>query len=67
MGAVFGALFGGAGGSSAGSMTDLFSGSWGFASGGMAPANGIFEVNERGFELATVGNKDYMLTGPNPV
>lgn len=39
----------------------------GFASGGWAPANGLFEINERGFEIATVGNKDYMLTGPSPV
>ena len=39
----------------------------GKASGGTARANTMYEVNERGFEMATVGGRDYMLTGNNPV
>jgi hypothetical protein len=39
----------------------------GAASGGWRPGNSMFEVNERGFEMATVGGHDYMLTGPSPV
>ncbi len=43
----------------------LFGG--GKASGGIARPNTIYEVNERGLEMATVGGKDYMLTGDQPV
>jgi len=43
----------------------LFGG--GKASGGWAKPNTIYEVNERGFEMATVGGRDYMLTGDQPV
>ena len=39
----------------------------GKASGGWASSNRIFEVNERGLEMATVGGRDYMLTGNQPV
>lgn len=39
----------------------------GKANGGWASANRIFEVNERGLEMATVGGRDYMLTGNQPV
>ncbi|MHB1330134.1 MAG: hypothetical protein ACYC2K_18195, partial [Gemmatimonadales bacterium] len=60
------ALFGSSG-SSQGSLLDLFSGAWGFASGGTMAANSIARVNERGFEMATVGGNDYLLTGNSPV
>lgn len=43
----------------------LFGG--GKASGGWAKPNTIYEVNERGLEMATVGGRDYMLTGNQPV
>jgi len=43
----------------------LFGG--GKASGGWAMPGTVYEVNERGFEMASVGGRDYMLTGPNPV
>ncbi len=43
----------------------LFGG--GKASGGWAAANTMYEVNERGFEMASVGGRDYLLTGSNPV
>ena len=39
----------------------------GAASGGWRPGNSMFEVNERGFEMASVGGRDYMLTGSSPV
>lgn len=39
----------------------------GKANGGWASANRVFEVNERGLEMATVGGRDYMLTGNQPV
>ena len=43
----------------------LFGG--GKASGGTALPNTLYEINERGFETASVGGKDYMLTGDRPV
>lgn len=43
----------------------LFGG--GKSSGGWAKPNTIYEVNERGLEMATVGGRDYMLTGNQPV
>lgn len=43
----------------------LFGG--GKASGGWARPNTVYEVNERGLEMATVGGRDYMLTGDQPV
>lgn len=43
----------------------LFGG--GKASGGWAMPNTMYEVNERGFEMASVGGRDYMLTGDAPV
>src|SRR5690606_8893319 len=39
----------------------------GKATGGWAAANSMYQVNERGFEMATVGGNDYLLTGPRPV
>lgn len=39
----------------------------GKAGGGVARANTLYEVNERGLEMATVGGRDYMLTGNRPV
>lgn len=70
-GGWFGALmsaFGGGGGSSdAGSLMDLFSGAWGYAGGGKTRPWSVSEVNERGFEMASVGGKDYLLTGAQSV
>lgn len=43
----------------------LFSG--GKAGGGRAMPNSLYEVNERGFEMATVNGRDYMMTGTRPV
>lgn len=39
----------------------------GRANGGWTGSRSIHEVNERGFEMATVGGRDYMLTGNQPV
>jgi len=39
----------------------------GAASGGWRPGDSLFAVNERGFEMASVGGRDYLLAGPNPV
>lgn len=65
-------LFGQAGTSQQGStdgwiqmIVGLFGG--GKASGGWANPNTMYEVNERGLEMATVGGRDYMLTGSKPV
>ena len=44
---------------------NLFGG--GKASGGTGMPNTLYEVNERGFEMASVGGRDYLLTGPSPV
>lgn len=43
----------------------LFGG--GMATGGWARPGTMYEVNERGFEMATVSGRDYMLTGAQPV
>jgi len=66
-------LFGGFGTSGAGTtgggwmsaLAGLFGG--GRANGGWAQANTMYEVNERGLEMATVRGRDYLLTGKNPV
>lgn len=39
----------------------------GKASGGWAMPNSLYEVNERGMEMATVRGRDYLLTGSSPV
>ena len=49
-----------------GGLFSLFFGG-GKASGGKARPNTLYEVNERGFEMATVGGRDYMMTGNSPV
>lgn len=56
-------------GSSGGWISSLFSGLFGGgrANGGMALPNKIYEVNERGIEMATVRGRDYLLTGNSPV
>jgi len=41
--------------------------SGGRANGGWTNANSIYEVNERGIEMATVRGRDYLLTGNQPV
>lgn len=50
-----------------GAFAGAFSGSPGAASGGWRSAHSMFEVNERGLEMATVRGRDYLLTGSNPV
>lgn len=67
-------LFGETGSNGGGSAGNIFSSilsaigfGGGKASGGWTMPNTLYEVNERGFEMATVGNKDYMLTGSSPV
>lgn len=56
-------------GSSGGWISSLFGGLFGGrrANGGMAQPNKIYEVNERGIEMATVRGRDYLLTGGSPV
>src|SRR5690606_14766546 len=56
-------------GSSGGWISSLFGGLFGGgrANGGMALSNKIYEVNERGIEMATVRGRDYLLTGNSPV
>ena len=58
---------GGGGGESAGSLMDLFGGAWGYANGGKTAPWSVSRVNERGFEMATVGGNDYLLTGKDSV
>lgn len=65
-------LFGGFGSSAGGSTGGWFSALMGMfgggkAAGGWAQANTIYEVNERGLEMATVKGRDYLLTGNSPV
>lgn len=48
-----------------GTFASWFSG--GKANGGWADANSVYEVNERGFEMANVRGRQYMLTGDAPV
>lgn len=56
-------------GSSGGWIASLFGGLFGGgrANGGMAQPNKVYEVNERGIEMATVRGRDYLLTGGSPV
>ena len=56
---------GGFGDAIGGLLGSLFGG--GKASGGWAMPNTVYEVNERGMEMASVGGRDYMLTGSKPV
>lgn len=60
---------GSAGGGIMNLISSLFGGLFGGgkASGGTAMPNTIYEVNERGMEMATVRGRDYMLTGNSPV
>lgn len=65
-------LFGGFGSSAGGSAGGWFSALMGMfgggkANGGWAQPNSIYEVNERGLEMATVRGRDYLLTGNSPV
>lgn len=73
LGNLAGALFGGGGGAGAGGATAAAPSSFlswigaGYADGGQIPANSVKEVNERGFEMANIGSKQYLLTGSRPV
>lgn len=69
LGSLAGALFGG-GGAGIGSAPTGGQFSWagaGYADGGQIPARSMREVNERGFEMANIGSKQYLLTGSRPV
>jgi hypothetical protein len=46
-------------------LASIFGG--GKAGGGWASPNSIYEVNERGLEMASVNGRDYLLTGDKPV
>lgn len=46
-------------------LASIFGG--GKAGGGWASANTVYEVNERGLEMASVNGRDYLLTGDKPV
>lgn len=65
---LFGAS-GTSGGGSSGGWLEMFAGlfSGGKAGGGWAAANSLYEVNERGMEMASVNGRDYLLTGNKPV
>jgi hypothetical protein len=54
---------------STGGWLSMFAGLFGGgkANGGWAAANSLYEVNERGLEMATVNGRNYMLTGNSPV
>lgn len=56
-------------GGSAGSWIDVLAGFFGGgkATGGWAMPNTLYQVNERGMEMATVRGRDYLLTGSSPV
>lgn len=66
---LFGAMGTNQGGSAGGNwfsaLAGLFGG--GKAGGGVAAPWRMYEVNERGFEMATVNGRDYMLTGGKSV
>lgn len=66
---LFGAMGSTQGGAAGGNWFSAFAGLFGAgkANGGWGAANSMFPVNERGFEMATVRGKDYMLTGNSPV
>ena len=62
--------FGSSGGGSAGGNWFSAIASWfggGKAGGGWASPYRMYEVNERGLEMATVNGRDFMLTGSKPV
>jgi len=64
--------FGSAGGAGSGggwvsTLMSAFGFGGGMATGGWAMPNTLYEVNERGLEMATVGGRDYLLTGDSPV
>lgn len=56
---------GAAGGNWFSMIAGLFGG--GRATGGVAHANRLYEVNESGMEMASVNGRDYLLTGSKPV
>lgn len=66
---LFGQMGSSQGGSAGGgwfqALAGLFGG--GRANGGWANPNTMYEVNERGMEMATVRGRDYLLTGNAPV
>jgi len=66
---LFGEFGTNSGGSAGGNWFSAFAGMFGGgrANGGWAQANTMYEVNERGLEMATVRGRDYLLTGNSPV
>ena len=64
-GGGFQASSGGVSGSDFAAVFDDFMG--GMATGGTVRPGAFAQVNERGFEMARVGNRDYLLAGAKPV
>lgn len=66
---LFGQMGSSGGGSAGGGWASLIGAFFGGgkASGGWTMPNTVYEVNERGMEMASVGGRDYMLTGDKPV
>ena len=66
---LFGAMGTSQGGAAGGNWFQMLAGIFGGgrANGGWAAANTLYEVNERGLEMASVGGRDFMLTGNQPV
>lgn len=63
-----GGASGGQGGGWGGFIQSLFGAfGGGKAGGGLASPNTLYEVNERGLEMASVGGRDYLLTGKDSV
>lgn len=65
MGWIKGLFSGGGGGGSAGGWMSMLGGLFGggMATGGWAAPNTLYEVNEQGPEMFSVGARDYMMTG----
>lgn len=66
---LFGAFGTNQGGAAGGNWFNMIAGIFGGgkASGGIAHANRLYEVNESGMEMASVNGRDYLLTGSKPV
>lgn len=66
---LFGAFGSNQGGAAGGNWFNMIAGIFGGgkASGGIAHANRLYEVNESGMEMASVNGRDYLLTGSKPV
>jgi len=64
IGGLFSGLFGGGVTSDSGASAEVMALA-GFASGGSVNPRSVYEVNERGTELLSMGGRDYLMTGAN--